>query len=67
MAEKTNSLLVKLDQIDARYSEIEKQISDPEIASNPAKLVSLSKEQGKLRAIVTKYRQDKKAKHSYTA
>ncbi len=49
MTEKKNSLLAKLDQIEMRYSEIEKQISDPEIASNSAKLISLSKEQGKLR------------------
>jgi peptide chain release factor 1 len=61
MAEKKDSLLVKLDQIEARYDEIEKQISEPAIGSNPTKLVSLSKEQGKLRAIVKKYRQYKKA------
>jgi peptide chain release factor 1 len=61
MAEKKDSLLVKLDEIEARFSEIEKQISKPEIASNPSKLVSLSKEQGKLRAIVSKYRLYKKA------
>ncbi|MCP4261155.1 MAG: peptide chain release factor 1 [Planctomycetes bacterium] len=61
MAEKKDSLLVKLDEIEARYSEIDKQISDPEIASNSVKLVSLAKEQGKLRAIVTKYRRYKKA------
>jgi len=61
MADKKDSLLVKLDEIEARFSEIEKQISKPEIASNPSKLVSLSKEQGKLRAIVSKYRLYKKA------
>jgi len=61
MTEKKDSLLAKLDQIEMRYIEIEKQISDPEIASNSAKLISLSKEQGKLRAIVKKYRKYKKA------
>ncbi len=61
MADKKDSLLVKLDQIESRFSEIEKQISEPAVASNPSKLVSLAKEQGKLRAIVTKYRQYKKA------
>ena len=61
MAEKKDSLLVKLDQLESRYSEIDKQISEPAIASNTSKLIALSKEQGKLRAIVTKYRLYKKA------
>ncbi len=61
MAEQKDSLLVKLDQIEARYSEIENQIAQPEVASNPARLIALSKEQGKLKTIVTKYRQYKKA------
>lgn len=59
MAEQKNSLLTKLDEIDAHYSDIEKQISRPEIASDSARLIKLSKEQGKLKAIVTKYRQYK--------
>ena len=61
MAEQKESLLAKLDQIDVRYSEIDQQIALPEIASDPNKLIALSKEQGKLKAIVTKYRQYKKA------
>ncbi len=61
MAEQKDSLLVKLDQIESRYGEIEKQISEPEVASNPTRLIALSKEQGKLKTIVTKYRQYKKA------
>lgn len=61
MTEQNENVLAKLDQIDTRYSEIEKQISMPEIAGNPTRLVALSKEQGKLKAIVTKYRQYKKA------
>ncbi len=60
MAEKKDSLLAKLDEIEARYDEIEKQIAEPSIASNSARLIALSKEQGKLRAIVTKYRRYKK-------
>ncbi len=61
MAEQKDTVLAKLDEIEARYSEIEKQIAKPEIASDPAKLIPLSKEQGKLRTMVTKYRQYKKA------
>ncbi len=60
MTEQQNSLLTKLDEIDARYCDIEKQISEPEIATDPARLIPLSKEQGKLKAIVTKYRRYKK-------
>jgi len=61
MAEQKDSLLAKLDQLEARYSEIEKQIFEPEVASNPNRFIALSKEKGKLKTIVTKYRQYKKA------
>ena len=60
MAEHNESLLSKLDQIDNRYSEIEAEISKPEIATDSAKLIALSKEQGKLKAIVSRYREYKK-------
>ncbi|MHC4230421.1 MAG: PCRF domain-containing protein, partial [Planctomycetota bacterium] len=61
MIEQKNSLLAKLDQIEARYSEIEEQIATPEVACDSARLVALSKEQGKLKAMVTRYRQYKQA------
>ena len=61
MADNNDSLLVKLDEIEARFNEIEKLIADPEISSNTNKLIALAKEQGKLRAIVTKYGRYKKA------
>jgi peptide chain release factor 1 len=61
MAEQQDSLLAKLDQLEVRYGEIEKQISEPQIGSDPTRLVALSKEQSKLKTIVTKYRQYKKA------
>jgi len=60
MAEQKDGLLAKLDEVEGRFCEIEKQIAEPAIASDPARLIALSKEQGKLRAIVTKYRQYKK-------
>lgn len=60
MAEIQESLLAKLDEIEERYSEIEKQIADPAVATDSARLISLSKEQGKLKTIVTKYRDYKK-------
>jgi len=61
MAEQKDSLLSKLDQFEARYDEIDKQIAEPEIAGNSSKLISLTKEQGKLKAIVSTYRRYKKA------
>jgi len=61
MAEHNNSLLTKLNEIEMRYCEIEKQIADPDITRDSTKLVALSKEQAKLRGLVTKYRQYKKA------
>ncbi len=61
MDENNNSLLTKLNQLEMRYSEIEGQIADPDITRDSTRLVALSKEQGKLRGLVTKYRQYKKA------
>ncbi len=61
MIEQKESVLAKLDEIEKRYDEIEQQIADPEIASDPARLIPLSKEQGKLKAMVAKYRDYKKA------
>ena len=61
MGEAQNSVLAKLDQIDARYREIEEMISDPAVAGDSSRLVALSKEQGKIRAMVTKYREYMKA------
>ncbi len=59
MAEKKDSLLTKLDGLEARFTEIEKQVADPAIAGDSARIIALSKEQGKLKAIVAKYRQYK--------
>ena len=60
MAEQKDNLLAKLNQIEHRYSELEKQISEAATAGDSAKLIKLSKEQGKLKTIVTKYREYKK-------
>lgn len=61
MGKVLNSVLTKLQEIEARYAEIEQQISDPAVAQDSTRLVALSKEQGKLRAMVSKYRRYKKA------
>ncbi|MBA7642467.1 Peptide chain release factor 1 [subsurface metagenome] len=60
MAEEKSSFLTKLDELDARFCQLEKQIADPAIAGDPAKLIALSKEQGKLKTVITKYREYKK-------
>jgi len=60
MAEKKDILPAKLDEIESRYNEIEKQLANPLFVNDSTKLIALSKEQGKLRAIVTKYRRYKK-------
>ncbi len=62
MSQTQDSVLAKLDEIEGRYDEIDQQISDPAVAQNPTKLVSLSKEQGKIRSMVKKYREYKKAR-----
>ena len=58
------SLIAKLKELEARYDEIEKQIADPQIAGDTTKIISLSKEQAKLKKIVLKYREYKKAENS---
>ena len=61
MIEQIDNLLAKLDEIEARFGELEQQIADPAVASDSARLISLSKEQGKLRSLVGKYREYKTA------
>ena len=61
MAEHSDGLMNKLQELDGRYSEIESQINDPAIAADINKIIPLSKEQGKLRPLVTKYREYMKA------
>jgi peptide chain release factor 1 len=59
MAQAPQAMLTKLDELSERYSQIENQLVDPSAACEPARLISLSKEQAKLRPLVTKYRQYK--------
>ncbi len=61
MGNERDHVLTLLDEIDARYEQIGQQISDPAIGKEPARLIALSKERGKTRAIVLKYREYKKA------
>lgn len=54
-----HAVQAKLDQIEQRFKQIQDQIADPAVAANPARLVELSKEQGKLQPIVLRYHQYK--------
>lgn len=52
-----DKLLSKLSEIAARYDELQSQLATPEVATNPAKSVSISKEVGKLRYLVEPYQE----------
>ncbi len=60
MADARDTLLTKLIELDERFDELGRQIADPAANRDPAKLIALSKDQGRLRPIVTKYRDYKK-------
>ena len=59
MADSNDKLLKKLEEFDARYDQIDQEMSDPAVASDVNKSIALGKEQGKLRAMVEKYREYK--------
>ena len=59
MADEKDNFLARLEELEARFGEIENQIAEPAIAGDSARLIALSKEQGKLKDIVRKYREYK--------
>ena len=60
MAEENNPFIAKLDELEARYVEIDEQIGQASAAGDSTRLVALSKKQGKLKAVVNRYREYKK-------
>ena len=56
MSDANTAVLKKLSELDARCVEINQQICEPEIAQDVNKLISLTKEQGKLMPLVSRYR-----------
>jgi peptide chain release factor 1 len=61
MAQANNTtLLEKLDEIEAHFDELQKQMEDPAFSTDSTKLIAISKEQGKLKSLVAKYREYKK-------
>ncbi|MHC5138701.1 MAG: peptide chain release factor 1 [Planctomycetota bacterium] len=57
MSDANTAVLRKLSELNARCVEIDRQICDPEIAQDANKLIPLTKEQGKLMPLVSRYRQ----------
>jgi peptide chain release factor 1 len=60
MQQTQDPVIAKLEQLEARFAEIERQIFDPAVACDPAKVIPLSKEQGKLRTTVERFREYRK-------
>ena len=56
-----SALIRKLDEKLARFVELESQLNDPAVLGNPQRLVAISKEKGRLEAIVGNYRRYRKA------
>ena len=54
----------KLEEVEKRYEELNKLISDPEVISNQSEWQKLMKEHGGMQDIVEKYREYKKVKNS---
>ena len=56
------ALVRKLDELARRHAELEASLNDQAILTNPQKLVSVSKEKGKLDPVVQRYRDYLKAR-----
>jgi len=54
-----DTITAKLDEIEGRYEQIQTQVADPAVATDPVRFIALSKEQGRLKSVVTRYRQYK--------
>ncbi len=60
MSDTDTTVIKKLDEMSSRYSQLEEQLNDPAVASDPNKLVPITKEMGKLKTTVSSYREFKK-------
>jgi peptide chain release factor 1 len=61
MSEANTPLITKLIEIEARFDELQKLMENPEIACESTKLIAMAKEQGKIKGLVAKFRDYKKA------
>jgi peptide chain release factor 1 len=55
-------ITAKLDDLAARYAELEQQLADPEVASNPGKSIAITKELGRMRRLVDPYKELRKVR-----
>ena len=53
-------LINKLDELAQRFGELNQQLVDPEVASNPAKSIAIAKELGRLRRLVQPFQSYRK-------
>ncbi|MEN6386996.1 MAG: peptide chain release factor 1 [Phycisphaerales bacterium] len=60
MADTYTTVLKKLDEMNGRYAQLEEQLNDQAVASDPNKLVPITKEMGKLKTAAMNYRDFKK-------
>jgi peptide chain release factor 1 len=61
MPQENTPLITKLIEIEARFDELQKQMENPDIGREPNKLIAIAKEQGKIKGLVAKFREYKKA------
>jgi len=54
-------LIRKLDDLAARYDQLQAQLNDTEVLSNPQRVIAVSKEAGQLEPVVGRYRDYQKA------
>jgi peptide chain release factor 1 len=59
-ADTSTTLIAKLDELENRYTEIEEQMNDPTVASDPMRSIALAKERSQLGRIVEPYRNYRK-------
>jgi peptide chain release factor 1 len=65
--EQTSSpLLRRLEQLRARFDEVQALLADPEVGANPQRLVSLSKEAGRLSPLVEQFNEYQKLGRAVT-
>ena len=60
MSDTNTAVLKKLQEIDGRYAELEAQLNDPAVNMDSNKVIAISKEMGKIKVVVTRYRNYKK-------
>jgi len=57
-----DKLIARLDELDEHYAQLEGRLSDPAVATNGTKIVSINKEMGRLRRLIDPFRKFKKVR-----